>query len=406
MRKRRHLWSIYSLLISMVTALSGCSPDRDSPGLHEAELLPLWSVQPADTDSEPWFGEIADVAVDAHSVYIADRSRRTIIVLDADGHHVRKIGRSGSGPGEFGILRRVSVSPSGSIYVVSGGYSTISKFDAGGQFVDRRDHSQLVSEDLQASLALPLVLDDSTFVYQLSPHPWRSQEEQLAIPPLLRVRPTGIDALGERSLSKPVQAAIGSFPQVSGFAYVEPFTIGEVCPGPGRGETLFVRSVDPYTVYRFDEHGSSSTFTFWNVERDEIHDWIELIEMPYEEWRESIRATDPRYLGEWPILQEEIPPKVHRSFSFRHTLRGLARNNGRLAILAESVTEDFRQGVPGSGLERFVYVVDLTEEKATARAPVNAPGSFQLEGMLDDGSLILSTNDPVPGVFAFRLIHQ
>lgn len=92
-------------------------------------------------------------------------------------------------------------------------------------------------------------------------------------------------------------------------------------------------------------------------------------------------------------------------YSFTHTTSGAALLEDKLAILVEVITEDFRPDESSDGIEQYLYMIDLNEEEVELRAKINPViPQLKLEGALEDRTLIFSTNNPIPGILAYRII--
>lgn len=74
-----------------------------------------------------------DVAADGRGrLYLYDRAETTVIVLDGRGRLVRRLGRSGGGPGEFQFPTAIGVAPDGAVWVADAGKGAIVRFDSSG----------------------------------------------------------------------------------------------------------------------------------------------------------------------------------------------------------------------------------------------------------------------------------
>jgi len=87
-----------------------------------------------DGPQELMFGEVTRLAADADGgVYVLDRQAVQIRHYDREGAHVRDVGRSGEGPGEYGYLSLgMVVDPVGVLYVHDWGNGRIVRFDDDG----------------------------------------------------------------------------------------------------------------------------------------------------------------------------------------------------------------------------------------------------------------------------------
>lgn len=114
---------------------------RDSAGVEIATIrlsptdVPRWQVSERpdvaiatnpDSARGPVIGVVGPVRwLSDGRVLIADLSANTLYLYDAAGAFLRSFGRSGRGPGEFGSIITVSVSPFDSIYVDERGRTSV-----------------------------------------------------------------------------------------------------------------------------------------------------------------------------------------------------------------------------------------------------------------------------------------
>lgn len=99
-----------------------------------AEDLRIGSMQ---GDGPEVFGSINSMEVDAAGrIWILDTQSQELRVFDANGSHVRTIGRRGGGPGEFAQAVHVQSGPDGNIWVVDPQNNRVSVFDTAGNYVE------------------------------------------------------------------------------------------------------------------------------------------------------------------------------------------------------------------------------------------------------------------------------
>lgn len=92
---------------------------------------------------ESWFQRLSSVTVDPGGtrVYAVDiggvsSDQHLVRVFDAlSGAHLQDIGKRGSGPGEFNLPRDLAIGRDGRLYVVDGGNFRVNVFDRQGQFL-------------------------------------------------------------------------------------------------------------------------------------------------------------------------------------------------------------------------------------------------------------------------------
>lgn len=89
----------------------------------EARTLELaFSIGEAEGDERYMFGIVSALAeLPDRSLLVLDRQAATIRHYDAEGHHLRDIGRAGEGPGEFDTPSALAVLSDGRIAVLDGG---------------------------------------------------------------------------------------------------------------------------------------------------------------------------------------------------------------------------------------------------------------------------------------------
>jgi hypothetical protein len=82
------------------------------------------------------FSQITSLAADAAGrVYVLDRQYQEIRVFDSLGTYVRTVGRSGAGPGEFGLAYGMDFDSAGRLWVIDGRNPRYSVFDTSGTYI-------------------------------------------------------------------------------------------------------------------------------------------------------------------------------------------------------------------------------------------------------------------------------
>ena len=69
---------------------------------------------------------------------ILEGQAQDIRVFEQDGRHVRTIGRSGGGPGEFARALHIQMGPDGHVWVTDPENNRLSRFDTAGVYLDGR----------------------------------------------------------------------------------------------------------------------------------------------------------------------------------------------------------------------------------------------------------------------------
>lgn len=116
-------------------------PDEWTPEPWRIEEdLRIGSLEASDRPDE--FADVADVAVDGRGrLYVSHRQPPEIRVFDADGRFVRRFGREGSGPGEFGRSGELTWGPDGNLWVADSGNGRFEVFDTAGAHVSSHRYS-------------------------------------------------------------------------------------------------------------------------------------------------------------------------------------------------------------------------------------------------------------------------
>lgn len=98
------------------------------------ELMPDFIIPCDDKKAGYLFFEITDIAVDQRRfIYIYDRKASTIFIFNEQGIFVRKIGRSGSGPGELDGVSEIEVA-NHHLYALGSAGMRIHVFDEAGTY--------------------------------------------------------------------------------------------------------------------------------------------------------------------------------------------------------------------------------------------------------------------------------
>ena len=82
------------------------------------------------------FGQLADLAANSKNmIYVLDSSEKTIYKYSEDGQFLRRLGRSGQGPGEFQQPRSVYIDSKDHVYVLDKSNRRIEVFDSNDEFL-------------------------------------------------------------------------------------------------------------------------------------------------------------------------------------------------------------------------------------------------------------------------------
>jgi hypothetical protein len=106
--------------------------DESSAWRIEEELR----IGSAEVEGPELFGNISALAVDPMGrIYVAESQAQEIRVFDANGEHVRTIGRKGGGPGEFQQISGMGWGADGNLWVMDPQNSRIAVIDTAGELV-------------------------------------------------------------------------------------------------------------------------------------------------------------------------------------------------------------------------------------------------------------------------------
>ena len=388
--------------------LIGCSKSDRGTEISEGHLELVWAVHPEETEAEPWFGEIQDVDVFEQFIYVSDSVRKTVIMLDANGTFVKAIGRSGEGPGEFNRPSYITVSPSGHVFVVgagSGGIWSVNMFTPTGEFIKKLEYIEYLSSG-DFMYHRPLAVHDNVMIWSCAPSPGLAGDETMefqvpclvsihdgeAVPLAFHQFPIELEQERQKLVESPRQSLINQF----GYQVLE--------HGQTPGEVLFALECEPYTVRRVVEGEEVSTFTYSNVQREEL---TCVFTVPSRELNQLRRSYDGRYIGQHRIQPLTLPSETRKSFTFTHTLRGMARVAHQLIMYIELLKEEFRNVSVEeryNQIEQQLYVVNLDTEQTEMVVSFHNPIPLELQGALEDGTLIFSANDPIPGILAYKIV--
>lgn len=90
-----------------------------------------------DVDDLSLFTTVREFDVDQWGrMWVFDNDSRSILVFDAEGTLVRRVGRRGAGPGEFGGNSGMVILPDGGLAIWDSGNARVSLFDSTGAFLE------------------------------------------------------------------------------------------------------------------------------------------------------------------------------------------------------------------------------------------------------------------------------
>ena len=109
-------------------------PARDR--ILTERLSPLFSVGREEGDDWELLAGVRQVAFDRNeNLYVLDSNNQRVLVFDANGRFVRRIGKKGEGPGELIAPLGLTVTPAGEVIVSDLGRQAYSIFKTDGSFV-------------------------------------------------------------------------------------------------------------------------------------------------------------------------------------------------------------------------------------------------------------------------------
>jgi hypothetical protein len=124
-----------------LTVVKDVTPDTafititgDVPSEEVRHLVEEMTIAPGPDDIS-LFTTVREFDVDRWGrMWVFDNDSRAILVFEADGTLVRRVGRRGAGPGEFGSNNGMVILPDGGLAIWDGGNTRVSLFDSAGVF--------------------------------------------------------------------------------------------------------------------------------------------------------------------------------------------------------------------------------------------------------------------------------
>jgi len=128
--------STVTLAISFtLAALLWCLTTAIPAGAQSLVVREAWST--LGPESSP-FGSVTGVAESATGeIWVSDGRLSEVLILDAEGRHLRKLGGRGEGPGEFSAPSSIAAAEGNLMAVFDVGRSSVELFTADGSFVRR-----------------------------------------------------------------------------------------------------------------------------------------------------------------------------------------------------------------------------------------------------------------------------
>lgn len=253
MVRRRALSGVALLAFAM--AVVACDQ-----GSGERTSVPVWTlretVRIGGGDEGPTsFSWIKGLAEDASGeLYVYEQSTQDIRVFDANGQHVRTLGRRGSGPGELRNAEGIVFASDGTLWVRDAANGRFSRFDRDGTPLDAWSMTWCSSQGTWAPLVRDGRLVDSDCVPL-------SSDDDVELILSYRTDRSGVDTLGQR-------ASCGTRAQFEATTWIIPIDGGTRyrpipwAPRPaaafdGTGATWCAPTTATYTVLRVGRDGDT-----------------------------------------------------------------------------------------------------------------------------------------------------
>jgi hypothetical protein len=135
---------LFSMMIGVSSAATSTSQDmpftkvKVSPLPSQTKEIRLLQSFPTDKDEANgiFLAQAQYFSVDSNGrIYVSDVKANEVLIFERDGRFVRKIGRTGQGPGEFNLVGRALMTSRG-LAVLDRSNARIQYFDDRGRFVD------------------------------------------------------------------------------------------------------------------------------------------------------------------------------------------------------------------------------------------------------------------------------
>jgi sugar lactone lactonase YvrE len=92
------------------------------------------------------FANVIDVKIDALGrVWVADAQLHQLQIFDAQGKHVRSVGRRGAGPEEFGNIAGMAWAPDNRLWVLDAGNARFAVYDTAGKLVSTKPRNSVIT---------------------------------------------------------------------------------------------------------------------------------------------------------------------------------------------------------------------------------------------------------------------
>jgi hypothetical protein len=207
--------------------------EENFPASAPVRMTQLLSLGKPDGPEEQVFGMVydADLGPDG-SIYVVDAQFKQVSVYDSVGNFKRRIGATGSGPGEFLAPARIVVADS-LLAIYDEQLGRVSVFDSAGvfrrSFMSSRPFTQYFDRAPGGGLLLAAV-GDSSRVFHLDP-----TGKLLAS----YIRPPAIDTLLEGPYG--IEPGLTCAPRLDQIIYVNPWIYEVAAVSPETGKLLWVK---------------------------------------------------------------------------------------------------------------------------------------------------------------------
>jgi len=127
---------VSSSLVRSVIAVMGCVGATSLPLCAQEHRRLTEEVRIGSVDEGPAsFGDIRGIATNAKGwVFVLDFSTQDIRVFDAQGRHLKTVGRKGSGPGEFQNANGIARAPDGTLWLNDPANARFTALDSDGGY--------------------------------------------------------------------------------------------------------------------------------------------------------------------------------------------------------------------------------------------------------------------------------
>ena len=352
----------------------------ETGSLEKVLEIGVESVEEGDENNPELFSRIGGSFVKDNLIYVTDSSDKQVRIFNTDGQYQATLGRSGSGPGEFGFLFEVYVDDNHLVYARDR-QSTMKIFDENNLYLTQRDIRSMFGP---ITINQSMALSPEDIILHFYPTQLKAPLEEKN----LFARTSSNEMFWPARDYEGLRESLEQLGTDSDFDYGPFFTRGSTFLDESEQNIYFSRWAFPSEILCYSLDQGLFKILKRSPSERELITFLDLD-------REDPLYDDHRKMTDLNVVGANVPVNISRRGSFSERGIGIHGNN-------EQIFNIWRKRINNETLEHYVDILDKESGEYLYRIPF-AINTSEFLGMDENNNLYFSSEAPYPHISGYEI---